>query len=285
MPMRMHVSLAVVLCACAAGCSYYTPPGRGADMKALGLAEQSTPAPSLDGTIGSDLARRPMAQFPAAVAVARIQAPNYRSDTATSWGTGAYSIVTTRDVEDPKEVERLAQMPGVLAIAPINRLLMNSPELHSDIELRQAAAKLHADLLLIYTLDTTFKVDDKAAPLSVVTLGLSPNQWANVICTASAVLMDTRNGYVYGVSEQTARQGQLASAWTSGAAVDDARKRAEAMAFKQLVGDVERTWAGVYRTYGSNVAPAAVTPAPRVVPPVTPVQPNHRAVADEWRER
>jgi hypothetical protein len=31
MPMRMHVSLAVVLCAFAAGCSYYTPPGRGAE--------------------------------------------------------------------------------------------------------------------------------------------------------------------------------------------------------------------------------------------------------------
>jgi hypothetical protein len=276
MRMRTDVSLVVVLCALAAGCSYYTPPGRGADMQRLGLKEQ--PATSLDGTIGSDLARRPMARFPTAIAVARIQAPNYRSDTATSWGTGAYSIVTTRDVEEPREVERLAQMPGVLAIAPINRLLMNTSELHSDIELRQAAAKLHADLLLIYTLDTTFKVDDKAAPLSVVTLGLSPNQWANVVCTASAVLMDTRNGYVYGVSEQTVRQGQLASAWTSSAAVDDARKRAETIAFKQLVGDLERTWAGVYRTYGGNAAPAAATPTPAAIAP------KGRAISNEWHE-
>src|SRR4051812_14866245 len=99
MSMRMHVSLAVVLCAFVAGCSYYTPPGRGADMKAMGLEARdssASPAPSLDGTIGSDLARRPLAQFPTAVAVARIQAPNYHSETATSWGTGAYSIVTTR---------------------------------------------------------------------------------------------------------------------------------------------------------------------------------------------
>src|SRR5258706_577198 len=82
-----------------------------------------------------------------------------------------------------------------------------------------------ADMLLVYAVDTTFRGQDNAAPLSVITLGLSPNQQAQVVCTASAVLMDTRNGYIYGVAEATDRGTQLTSAWTSGSAVDQARTR------------------------------------------------------------
>jgi hypothetical protein len=180
-----------------------------------------------------------MAQFPTAVAVARIQAPNYRSDNRHELGTGAYSIVTTRDVEEPKEVERLAQMPGVLAIAPINRLLMNSPELHSDIELRQAAAKLHrrpaAHLHARYHVQRGRQggpLERGDAGLVAEPVGERHLHGVGGADGHRATAMSTA------CPQQTARQGQLASAWTSGAAVDDARKRAETMAFKQLVGDV-----------------------------------------------
>src|SRR6185369_2340312 len=117
----------------------------------------------------------------------------YCSSTATSYGQGRYSILTTRDVEKPETIEKLAKMPQIAGVAPISRLLLPAT-LESDRELRQAAAKLQADILLIYTIDTEFKTEDKAAPISVVTLGLSPNQQVRVTTTASAVLMDTRNG-------------------------------------------------------------------------------------------
>jgi hypothetical protein len=265
MPRRTRVTAwVVVLCAAAClplagGCGGYAVPGRGADFQKMGVkpADQFT-----DGSITDALAKRPQATFPAGVAVIRVQAPGYRSQTAEGWGNGAYSIVTTRDIERPDQVERLARLPGVAGIAPLNRLLLPH-DLKTDLELRQAAAALHADLLLIYTLDTTFQVDDKAAPLSVVTLGLSPNQVAHVVSTASAVLMDTRNGYLYGVAEHTDRQSQLASAWTSGAAVDEARRRAEAGAFENLVGELEKMWAGVYATHGAvKVGAAQATPRP-----------------------
>ena len=136
----------------------------------------------------------------------------------------------------------------------MNRLLL-PPQLNSDMDLRQAAAALHADVLLVYTLDTTFRVEDSLAPLTVVTLGLSPNQHARVVCTASAVLLDTRNGFVYGVAEATQQGTQLASAWTSGAAVDDTRRRTETQAFDKLVGELEKTWVGVVRTYATPAAP------------------------------
>jgi phosphosulfolactate phosphohydrolase-like enzyme len=141
----------------------------------------------------------------------------------------------------------------ITGIAPVNRLLLPQ-QFNSDLELRQAAAAMHCDMLLIYTLDTTFTVEDAAVPLSVITLGLSPNEIAHVACTASAVIMDTRNGYVYGVAEATERQIQLASAWTSEAAVDQTRRRTEAKAFEKLTTELQGAWAGVVRQMTSQPA-------------------------------
>ena len=108
------------------------------------------------------LGKRPLANFPTGIAAVRVQAPGYQSETAESWGAGRYSIVTTRDIEKDDVIGRIAAWPLVSGVAPINRLLL-PVQLNSDMELRQAAAQLHADMLLVYTLDTTFRVQDKAA--------------------------------------------------------------------------------------------------------------------------
>jgi hypothetical protein len=246
----------IILIVIATGCaSSYATPGRGAPMQ-LFAAEKDAMS---DASVVKAISRRPLATLPAAVAIVRVQASGYTSATSDAWGHGAYSVVTQRDIqgEDRTLSQMQSGMPMLKAIVPISRLLLPE-ELHSDLELRQAAASLHADMVLIYTLDTSFQVEDVAAPLSVVTLGLSPNQFAHVNCTASAVLIDTRNGYVYGTAEATEQQDQLASAWTSGSAVDQTRRRVEAKAFKKLAGELGRTWTAVVA--GLN--------APKQVPPV-----------------
>jgi hypothetical protein len=249
MPLLKCYSLSCLLLAfISAGCaSHYATPGRGANLTEV-VADAPAALSRGDPSIVSAMGTRPLAKFPTGVAVVRIQAPGYVSETAEGWGRGRYSIVTTRDIEAPADLERLSKLPMVSGIGPINRLLLPS-HLESDLQLREAAARMHADVLMVYTLDTTFVVEDKAAPLSVVTLGLSPNQQAKVLCTASALLLDTRNGYLYGVAEATDRQDQMTSAWTSGAAVDQARRRTETKAFAKLVGELEKTWAGVVGTY------------------------------------
>jgi hypothetical protein len=230
----------------AAGCAHYSVPGRAADMSAFGARQLEGSDPS----IVASQAKQPLARFPTAVAAVRVQAPGYRSESAVAWGQGRYCIVSTRDVEKDSQIERLAKMPLVTGVVPINRLLLPE-QLNSDLELRQAAAALHADVLLVYTLDTTFQVEDKLAPLTTLTLGLSPTENASAVCTASAVLLDTHNGFVYGVAEATDKSSQIASAWTSGAAVDDTRRRTEAGAFEKLVGELEKSWGGVVRTYAT----------------------------------
>lgn len=252
------------------GCASYATPGRAAEMKLFAADQQADPS------VVKTIDRRPMATLPTAVAVVRVQAPGYISETAKGWGNGAYSIVTQRDIEgQEQELNELRQrMPMCTGLAPINRLLLPQ-DLHSDVELRQAAGALHADMLLVYTLDTTFQVQDVAAPISVITLGLSPNQVAHVICTASAVLMDTRNGYVYGVAEATDQQNQLASAWTSEAAVDQTRKRVEAKAFAKLVGQLEQTWPGVVANLqAANATPSVPASSSALIPNEGPRYPT-----------
>jgi hypothetical protein len=239
-------------CVGVGGCSSYAAPGAAADLGVMGVQPDlaAAIATQTDSTMQEKFDRKPLARFPAAIAVARVQAPGYESRTAGSFGRGAYSVVTTRDVEKPQHLAKLAKLDGVGEVGPISRVLIPG-ELKSDQELREAAAAMRADMLLIYTLDTNYYVRDMALPVSVITLGLSPNQQARVTTTASAVLMDTRNGYIYGLAEASDSYNRLASAWTSGDAVDAARIKTESAAFGKLIDELENTWKNVVARYGT----------------------------------
>jgi hypothetical protein len=69
------------------------------------------------------------------------------------------------------------------------------------------------------------------------------------VTTASAVLMDTRNGYVYGVAEASSRTTKMMGAWGSDGAIDESRRHTETDAFNKLTGEIERMWNGVARQY------------------------------------
>lgn len=242
---RMRFSLVGVLTTALlglAGCSVaYTTPGAGMQMDALAK-----------GDIRERLERRPAANFPANLAVARVQASGYRSYTQQSYGKGRYSVVTTRDIESPADFERIARLPRVAGVAPVSRLLL--PErLDSDEDLRVAAASLRADMLLVYTFDTHFATDESVlAPLRVFYLGLLPDQMAKITTTASAAIFDVRTGFVYGAAEATAREEHITSVWTNSAAVDQSRQQTERKAFGQLLGELETAWAGVVRQHGGS---------------------------------
>src|SRR5947208_16270065 len=92
---RLILSTTIVLLS---GCAAYTAPGRGADLAVMGVSAGAQKA-GTPTDINASFDRRPLANFPANIAVVRIQAPGYRSPTAEGFGNGAYSIVLTRDVE------------------------------------------------------------------------------------------------------------------------------------------------------------------------------------------
>lgn len=244
------VLLAAMVLLGGAGCmSSYTVPGGPAQIAGLGAAADDQTVHT-DPTLRKYYDAKPLAQFPAMLVTARVQSAAYESRTASAWGGrgGVFSVVTTRDVESDDASKRLAALPMVHGVAPMNRLLL--PERLQDADqLREAAARLKADMLLLYTFDTKFYVKDFARPVTIVTLGLSPNKRAYVSTTATAIVMDVRSGYIYGGAEATAKSQQLASGWTTEDAIDDTRLRTEAESFEKLTRAFEGEWTRIVGAY------------------------------------
>jgi hypothetical protein len=246
----MRIAAMLILCALMTGCAAsYVAPGRGAQLAMFGASEAEK-AKNTDAGIQLAMDKKPLASFPAAIAVARVQAAGYASRTAQGWGTGQYTVVTSRDIEKEDDIERLAKLQMVHGVAPLSRLVLPA-SLQTDYELRQAAAKMHADMLLIYTLDTTFRDTNRTTPLSIVTLGATSIKRMRILCTASAAVLDTRSGYVYGLAEATESHEELQNALKREVEIDSARRAVEAKAFGELLDALEKTWGGVVREYAT----------------------------------
>lgn len=216
------------------GCASYTPPGMKADLQDFAPA-----------SIQAGFDRKPTHPFPAAVAVVRLQGSGYSNynlrHNGGEYGSGKYSVILVKEVEEQTQLERILKLPSLAGIVGLNRMLL--PEnLSSDEDLRIAASKVQADLLFIYTFDTGFYEKDHATPLSVVTLGLSPSRQIKAITTASAMLMDTRTGYIYAVYEVTEKANTLSSAWDTSDNADLVRRKTEQAAFEKLVDEFITTW-------------------------------------------
>jgi hypothetical protein len=261
---RAFAALILTLTSAAAllgGCASYATPGGPADLRAVaaGATPQQRQAQT-DLSIAQKLELVPLAQFPTAIAAVRVQAAGYRSFTSDGYGSGRMTVVTNREVESEAAFTRLTKLPLVRGIAPLNRLVVPA-KVNSDRELREAAAAVQADMLLLYTFDTRFGERTTVPAAGLITLGLFPNEEQRVTSTASAALFDTRNGYVYGLAEATSKTAQLSNAWTSREAADEARLRAETEAFDKLTIELQSVWTSVVANHArpTSTTPAAVT--------------------------
>lgn len=190
----------------------------------------------------------PAATFPARIAVARVQDRSYRSYSAEGRDYGSFSLLGARDVETQEAYEKVTALPMVESVVQINDLVM-SPSADGMEGLREAAGRVQADMLAVYTFDTTFGVETTVPALGVITLGLFPNDQARVNTVASMALIDTRTGFVYGLASARDEERQIANAWTNRDAVDQSRRRAEQNAFDGLVDEFSVLWKGVVDSY------------------------------------
>jgi hypothetical protein len=263
MQRSLTATLALVLLAATlftTGCQSYTTPGNPADMQVFGITSADQREKLTDYKIKQELERKPLATFPANICLARVQGNDYRNYYHHGYGQGAYSVVTTRDVEIDEHLAKIADLPMIAGLATVNRMILPS-DLKSDMELRQAAAKLHAQILLLYTFDTKYYDENNASPADVITFGFGNHKKIRITVTASAALLDVRNGYVYGIAEATAQREQSTSSWNNQEKADESRRQAEAEAFDQLVTELARTWKGVVETYATP-ASATITVTP-----------------------
>ena len=228
------ILIAVTSIALLSGCATYIPPSGRADLAALS-------SPSMK----ESFAAKPAAGFPAGIAAVRVQASRYRSYYTEReggvYGQGRYSIITVKEVEEDADIQRIAKLPQVGGLITLSTLLLPE-QLQSDRELREAAARLKADMVLLYTFDTSFHDNDASVALNIVTLGLSPTRRVFVRVAASALLIDTRTGFIYAALEANEKRQVISNAWESRETADRARRDAEKAAFKALVSEFEKTW-------------------------------------------
>jgi len=237
-PMKRSICLLLVL-AVTSGCATYRTPGEGASLAGIN-----------NDAIETAFSREPAAQFPASVVTVRVQGTGYRSSSNRSYGQGSFSVVTTRDIETEEDFESLSAVNGVARLAPMTRILLPE-DLSSTTALRTGAAQLKADLLLMYTVDTSFGTDvGRIGPLQTVSLGFFPNRNSFVDATTSVMLLDVRSGYVYGTVEATETKTQRSNLWGTEAAIDRARREAEKASFQKALEQTKELIAAVSDEYG-----------------------------------
>ncbi len=217
-----------------AGCAEYVTPGDKADLTRLAPPQ-----------IREGFQREPSNPFPASIVAVRVQGRNYSNynleRTGGVYGSGNFTVITTREVESEADLSRIRDLPMVNDVISLNRLLIPQT-LDSLDQLREAASSLKADLVLVYTFDTVFFDEDRARVLTTISLGFSPNRRITATTTASALLVDTRTGYIYSAYEATSRDTKTASVWGSREAADEARLDTERDAFEKMLEEIQSSW-------------------------------------------
>lgn len=243
--MRFRIITLLVLAIVLTSCGSYTTPGGSVNISQLA-----------DENIAEVLSNEAVAEFPVNLAIARIQAPrytNYRYQRNNYDQPGSnFSMVLTRDVEEDDAFKKLSQLDGITQASPFNRLLL--PYGYNSIkDLRLAAAKMKAEVLLVYTFDTEFVIETKNyGPQNVFTLGYLKNKEVKVVTTASAAIFDVQTEYLYGLAEVTSRASKKSNAWKKNDQVDALRVQTEKEAFNKLVSEVESVWASVVTEYAEK---------------------------------
>ena len=239
--MKIVVFALMLICA---GCASYVTPGAAVRLQDFDRPE-----------IAAAAARKASPNFPARLAVVRVQAPQYRSYSAESYGSGPFSVLVTQELLTDAQVTSIQGWPALAGAIPINRLLL-PPKLESFDDLRLSAAQIQADILLVYTLDTSFRLQGRGyGPLTAISLGVVPDRDAYITSTASALFIDVRTGFIYGVAESTARTSGLTNVWSSRNTIDKKRVEAEQQAFDGLMTQAATTWKGIAAQYQPMAGP------------------------------
>lgn len=243
--MRFRNFILFLLLASLVSCTRYITPGSPVQISSLA-----------DADVSKILSNKPASEFPVNIAIARIQSSDYTNYRYRRYYNpqpqDKFSMILTRDAAEEESFQQLAKMEGIKQMAPFNRLLL--PYNYGSIkDLRLAAAKMKAEMLLVYTFNTQFAVDTKNyGPQNLISLGYLKNKDVKVITTASVAIFDVQTEYLYGLAEATSQQTKKANAWKKLDEVDNLRMETEKKAFQELVGEIEKMWKGVREEYAKK---------------------------------
>lgn len=246
----MRLCCAIIALIAFMGCASHVVTPSGADMARFGLATSKQERQwNTEREIADVLDKAPLARFPGTIAIVRVQSAMAHSrSSGVSYGRGAYRVILTPTVEKEGHFETIHGLDQVNGAVRLNRLVLGS-NLQSDKELRTAAARLHADLTLIYTINTEWTIDDDPKPLDKITFGLARFRKITVTSTATALLLGTHNGFVYATAEVAKDKNYEDNAWNNSEQIEEAGEALEQQAFDGLVADFVTAWPRVLEQY------------------------------------
>jgi hypothetical protein len=145
-------------------------------------------------------------------------------------------------------LDRVKSLPAIANVATLSPLLA-AKSTKPDLVAREAAARLHADAVLLVSTETQATDGKILAPLTAFTLGMLPNKHYEIVSTAMAALVDTRTGYVYGIIEESRARSGLTMAWGSDDVMTRTRSAAERDALTKLFSEFPAFWNGVVQKH------------------------------------
>lgn len=234
-----HLILAVsALSLCA--CSHTTQYTSGQDYLKRYDNNTSMSAPasgSIDADIRSIASIEPSLQFPARIGLARIESGNLVSvpqDESLAWA---------------ELHERLGSSFGdFVPVSPLITSMVSKaakPDSRASSivnNIRRGSARQHLDYVLIYEVSDNTDQSRNAlqvADLSILGLFVLPSRNVKVDSTATAMLIDVRNGYPYGTATAFAERKAVTTVVGSGGRKAKLKDKARIIAVENLTGDVE----------------------------------------------
>jgi hypothetical protein len=191
---------------------------------------------SIDADIRNIAAIEPDLQFPARIGLARIERGRLITipqDESESW-TKLYNRL------GPSFGEFVPVSPLIAAMVSAPHKKNGRAQIVNDI--RRGSARQHLDYVLIYEVSDTSDKSRNAlqlADLSILGLFVLPSRNMKVDSTATAMLIDVRNGYPYGTATAFAERKTITTAIRANDKKMKLKDKARVVAVEELSDEVE----------------------------------------------
>jgi len=161
--------------------------------------------------------------------------------------------LTTIPVDEAVEWKELSNKmgPSIGEFVPVSPLVTSMVSVNSGYNkaseplvnnIRRGSARQHLDYVLIYEVTDISKGSKNAlsvTDLTILGLFVLPSRNVSVHTTASAMLIDVRNGYPYGTASAFAEKKAIAAAARDGSKKRRLSDKARIIAVEELVDEVE----------------------------------------------
>jgi len=207
---------------------------------AAGASQQPAMQPDVDAMVVKAAMVEPLIRFPARIGVVRLKGGQRAS---VPEGEGPAWIELARNVRE--EIGELIPLNHMLADATASSVGF-SPSGMTTLEreiakIRIGAARQHLDAVIIYEASANSKSERSFASLIDLTLVgyfLVPTRIVEADATATAIIMDVRNGYMYGNVTATAEKTGLSYATSTFQARSEAEEKAVSKATGNLTQEI-----------------------------------------------